>query len=264
MRRVFLSLLLAALCGGLIYAFKQWTDGFRPAKCLIEWPFISEWEISSPIDREILSVLNEPFSYFAKGNQSFVFLSRNGKYVLKLFYYNPCCTPFGEKWEKQIRKWIGAKPKRHLPNRKNIVNNFTSCHLAYRLAQKQTGLVFVHLNPKKNDLPILKVKDRWGRTHPIDPARYRFALQRKVEPLAKTLLSYRENIQPWIESYLTLLQELKDLGLVNLDPKIGSNFGTLEGRVVQIDIGNFNYCPEKAAENMTLFQRKFQEWLEKI
>lgn len=246
MKKTFLLLLLIAFCGGFIYEYKQWTQGFRPGKCLIDWPLVPEWETAAA-DSEILSILNQPFSYFAKGNQCFAFLSRDGKYVLKLFRADKYRLPFGD---QKLRKWIGARTKKDLPPKARILKNLTSCHLALHIAGKQTGVIFVHLNPKRGNLPILKVKDALARTHFIDPARYRFALQKKAE-LMRAIPEEKE-------AFYALLDELKELGLINLDPKIGSNFGKLDGGIVQIDIGNFAHCPEKAEENRLIFQRKFE------
>lgn len=241
-------------------AYKRWTHPFRLAKCLVEWPFTPEWEIDPPENmEEIRSVLSEPFSYLAKGAQSYVFLSQNEKYVLKLFRYDTCKLPVDE---RTVRRWIGAREKHFLPTDVKIEKNFTSCKLAYSLAQKQTEVVFVHLNPKSG-LPILTLKDRLGRVHKIDPKAIRFALQKKGEPFIQTLYAHRENLQPFIDSYLTLLHELGDLGLVNLDPTMGRNFGFIDGRAIQMDFGNFVYRPERASADTVHFEQQLKQWLKK-
>jgi hypothetical protein len=254
--KTFLCSLLIVLSVTIVFGIKQ-VNRFRPAKCLIEWPSMPEWETEPLSDPAILSQLEKTFTYFARGNQSYVFLSHDGKFVLKLFSYNTCPIPYGQICERFLRKHIGLKKKRFLPLETRILKNFTACQLAYNLARKQTGVLFVHLNPKKGILPTIKVKDRLGRTHEIDPARYRFVLQEKAKPLIENL-----NAQT-IQKFYKLTQELSELGIVNLDPKIGSNFGCLDGRVVQVDFGNFSYCPERAAANQVAFEKKFTEWLNK-
>lgn len=263
LKRACAVLLLIVFTFWFPIAFKRWTHAFRPAKCSIDWPHVPEWEIPPLKDekkQEILATLSEPFSYFSKGSQCYVFLSKNQKYVLKLFRYDHCRIPFAQNWIRQAKKWMKIRDKHFLPTNSKIVKNFTSCKLAYDHAQKQTGVVFVHLNPKKG-LPILTLKDRLGRIHKIDPALYRFALQKKAEPFLKTLYDHKQDIAPYFRSYLTLLEDLASLGLVNLDHKMKCNFGFLDGRVVLIDFGNFVYSPERAKDEIAHFQLQLVEWL---
>jgi len=263
LRISFFCLLLVVASGGAIYGVKKTTDGFRPAKCLIQWPLMPEWETPALDDSEILAQLEKPFSYFAQGNQSYVFLSQNGKFVLKLFRFNTCPIPYGRLCENTVRSWLGKYKRRLIPARTRILKNFNSCKLAYTLAKRETGVLYVHLNPKKGTLPTIRVKDHLGRSHKIDPARYRFVLQEKAEPMIQTLAAHADNMEPWIQEFHDLMKNLSDLGLVNLDPKIGSNFGYLDGRAIQIDFGNFIYCPEGAAANRLLFEKIFSAWLNK-
>lgn len=261
-----LVLLLVSFTFWFPSAFKRWTHAFRPAKCLVQWPFVPEWEIdplSPEKESEIRSVLKEPFSYLNKGAQSYVFLSRDQKYVLKLFRYDCCRMPYGQQLVRNLRKWVGAREKNFLPTEFKIVKNFTSCKLAYSLAQKQTGVVFISLNPEKCTLPPITLRDRLGRTHKIDPSQYRFALQQKAEPFLSTFRAHANNIQPYFDSYLALLHDLADIGLVNLDPSMGKNFGFLDGRAIQIDFGNFIYCPEQAQNGIAPFELSVRKWLKK-
>jgi hypothetical protein len=266
LKKVLLLLLITTFTFWFPTAYKRWTHAFRPAKCLVDWPHVPEWEIeplSPEKQKEIIELLNEPFSYLGKGAQSYVFLSRDQKYVLKLFRYDRCRMPLGQQLVRQTRKWIGAREKIFLTPEFKIAKNFTSCKLAYSLAQKQTGVVFVSLNPQKNHLPLITLKDRLGRTHKIDPALYRFALQKKAEPFLPTFYAHIDNVQPLFDSYITLLNELASLGLVNLDPSMGRNFGFLDGRAIQIDFGNFIYCPEHAATAAAPFEHSLRKWLKK-
>lgn len=45
------------------------------------------------VDPSILTLLDQPFDYLACGNQSYVFASKDGKYVLKFFKYINHNTP---------------------------------------------------------------------------------------------------------------------------------------------------------------------------
>jgi hypothetical protein len=88
-------------------------------------------------------------------------------------------------------------------------------------------------------------------------------LQKKAEPFLPTFYAHKDNVQPFFNAYLTLLQELADLGLVNLDPTMGRNFGFIDGRAVQIDFGNFIYFPQNAHANVAHFEQELRTWLKK-
>jgi len=250
--RFLLFFLLLSLPLWVPSTYRRTTHAFRPAKCLIDWPFVAEWETPPLQDAEILNVLQRPFTYLSKGAQSYVFLSADGKYVLKLFRYDTCRFPFGRLTAEKICHLAHVKPRHYVPAEEKIPFTFNSCMLAYRLAQKQTGLAYIHLNPKEG-LPVLNLVDRLGRSHKIDPAHYRFALQRKAECFDC------HNI----ESLRQLLNELSSIGLLNTDPKLRRNFGYLDGHVVVIDFGNFIYSPEKAKGQVAIFENKLRKTMAK-
>lgn len=244
-------------------ALKRWTHSFRPAKCLIEWPFVAEWE-TEPLREELAEVLNAPFSYLGKGTQSYVFLSQDGEYVLKLFRFDGCKMQLGHRWMTALKGCFGIEDKDPIVSiDRKIEKNFSSCKLAYSLAKEQTGLVYVHLNPKNSKLPPLKLKDKLGIPHTIDPSKYRFVLQRRAEKFFAKMLKEPEKREELIRSYLTLLDEIAALGLVNLDPTVARNFGVLDGKVVLIDVGNFIYWPELAEKEKGPFKEGLRKWLAK-
>src|SRR5689334_17813265 len=64
------------------------TDGFALYKICSSLRYCPEWEAASPTfddSEEIAAILEQPFYYFAKGAQSYVFVSKDGKTVIKFF-----------------------------------------------------------------------------------------------------------------------------------------------------------------------------------
>jgi hypothetical protein len=256
-RKIFLFLLIASTPFWVPSAYRRTTHAFRPAKCLVAWPHQTEWDVKA--SEEIVSILKQPFHYLAKGGQSYVFESEDHAYVLKLFRYDTCRFPQGKKWAASVSKWMGKKPRHYIPYAERLTQTFNACMLSYRLAPKQTGLLYVHLNPKEG-LPILTIRDRLGRRHLIDPAQYRFALQKKAEPF---LPSFKKHGEDFIASYRELLKELACLGIVNMDPKLENNFGYLEGRAIVIDFGKLSYAPEKIESQTAFFEEKLSKWMQR-
>ncbi len=246
----------AALLALFLIGYKEWTQEFRPAKCFIQWPHNPEWETAPLENPLVLQQLQRPFTYLSKGKQSFVFLSEDQRYVLKLFRFNPLSIPT-ERWENTLRKAFGMKEKRIKTFESRVIKNFTACKIAETLLKEETALIYAHLNPKKTNLPILRLIGPNRRTYSIDPAQYRFAIQRKGELFPKT------PTEEQIVSFLSLIEKVKNKGVINLDTKLGTNYGLIDNRAIQLDFGNLSYSPEKGEEYALFFQRKFERRLAK-
>ncbi len=213
------------------YAWKRANHGFRLSKCYLNWPLEPKWESEIDGEKEIQAILEQPFSYLAKGKQSFVFLSRDGKYVLKLFRYD---------YEKTAK-----------------TRALHSYKLVYDLAKDQTGLIYLHLNPKKNFCPKIKIQDRLKIPHYIDPCRYRFVIQSKCEPFFKSLLSIEAKKRKLlVASFEELIEHLGEAGLRSVDSRLACNFGFFNEKAIAIDAGNFAYDPENAKEENVKFVKR--------
>lgn len=261
---MFVFLRLSLLCIALLWfpsAWKRWTHGFRPAKCAITWPHCDAWTASDP-DPYVLDILKGNFTYWTKGAQSYVFLSEDRKYVLKLFRFDASRLPYGQEGVRWLRQKRFLKEKHFLPWQTKVVKTLTSCHLAYAKASDLTGVIWVHLNVGERPLPTLIVTDRLGRAHRIDPARFRFALQKRADSFLSTLQKAK-NPQPCIASFFSLLDALAERGLANIDPNMGKNFGFLDGKAVEIDFGNFLFDPALAAQDKAHFAHRLKRWVEK-
>ncbi len=245
-------------------AYKRTVHPFRMEKCNIEVASNPKWEIPASDDIEkIEGIFSAPFTYFSKGKQSYVFLSHDKKYVLKLFRFDTCRMQLGQKMIRILKKKFLNKEKEIKRTVKaSAIKTFNSSYLCYTSARDLTGVVFVHLNPQKEKFPDLIVKDRLGFSHKVDAGRYRFVLQRKADPLLKTL-ARSEHPEELIDSYRTLLEEFRSRGMTNEDPKLSDNFGVLDGKVVSVDIGNFSYTSNFPEDEVAGFMKHLNDWLKK-
>ena len=236
--------IIAMLC--LPYLYRHHCMPFRLGKFHVEIPSKPEWDVklSEEETQRISAILSQRFFYLGKGVQSYAFESDDGKYVLKLFRFDQ--SPFDSiSWIKG-RSSIKKRPEKI----------FSGCKLSYDLARDETGLIWVHLNPAKG-WPLIRVRDYLGMTHRIDPSRYRFVLQRKAVKLFSALQN-EQNRDALVQSFSTLMDSLNEKGIAPLDLKIASNFGVLDGRVVQIDFADNAYDPELARLNTEIFKEKLQ------
>lgn len=246
MRIIFLGILLA-FCYWIPFAYKRANLTLRITKCRIEWPKVAAWEVEVPSEKK---ALEQSYSYFSKGRQAYVFLSEDGNYILKLFRFDQCTLP-------KIKK-----KRRETPFPANVPRTFNSCKLIYDQMKEESGLVYIHLNPKRLAVPHIVVKDRIGLKHKIDPERDRFVIQRKGELLLPALKK-GENVAPLVESYFALIHRFCELGIANEDQTMSKNFGILDGKVFPIDTGCFYENADYAKKDVENFTRRMNRWLEK-
>ncbi len=247
--------LFCALFLSLPFLFKR---DFKVPPIHADIPFNPAWEAPPPSE-EILTFLQQPFLYLAHGNQSTVFESQDGRYVLKLFRYKGSRFPLLQ----QLKNSFAKKPK--TPLLLKLHKTFTAAHLAHTHAQPFTCVLYTHLNLTQNQLPRLVLKARRTFSLPLD--RYRFVLQRKVNPFKATLLSAKHDparMQRLIESFVSLLIRRSALGIRNADPNLGPNFGFLDDQAVELDFGNYRpppYDPHLRRIEIDRFLHRFEEWL---
>lgn len=222
-------------------------------------PANPEWDAPPPSD-EILNILNQPFVYFSHGNQSTVFQSEDGQYVLKIFRYRRSLFPIIH----DVKNWFKKKPKQNFASKVN--KTFNAAHIACTKGRPFTHVIFCHLNLTKDLLPTIQLKA--GRTYTVPLDSYRFALQRKVSPFKETLLAAKDNpeeMKRLIDSFVQLLVDRSALNIRNSDPNLGPNFGFLDGQAVELDFGNYHIIEPNIQirkDEIENFLNRFEKWLQ--
>jgi hypothetical protein len=219
----------------------------------IELPLPSDLQI-----QEIQEILKQPFSYLAKGSQSYAFQSQDNRYVLKFIRYDrlrPSILDILNKTKQRIRK-----------NRRDILQE--SLYLAYTRLKEETGLIYIHLNPHLSLNQKIHLTDKIGRRYLIDSDTYGFTLQKKAEPLYAALLRLKENNQHalathYVHELFSLFAKRFEKGIVDQDPAIHKNSGFCEGKAIYIDIGQFKRKTLNAdaqQQEISKMVRRFYEW----
>lgn len=198
------------------------TDGFalqniQPA------PF-SHDALAPALTDEAKALLNQTFTYFAKGGQCYVFLGDDGTTLLKVFKFQHMRVPF-------LVDFSGLYEKKRERKRAVFLEAIHSTALAMRRLKSETGLLGVHLGPS-SDLPKrLTLVDKLGINHTVNPKELYFILQERAMPLSTDLRVAR--------LAMDLVESLSKKGIVDKDPNFETNFGLLDGRVIQFDVGRF-------------------------
>lgn len=240
----FLALAFAA--GRLYYRL---TDGFRMSNIAIELPYGEEWE-THPLSVKEKAVLDEaihqPYTYFDKGHQAYVFESRDGKFVLKLLKFQRVRIP---EWLRKTSlpfAWEEWRTRRIEKKDRMLNSLLLSWKLGFDELKDEAAIVYAHIN-KSNDLrTTLTLYDKMGFSHKLDLDNNLFLIQRKTPLLGPTLDQLMS--QGKIEDAKALLDRLVALfvseyrrGLAEKELFILRNTGVWQGQPIHIDTGRFEW-----------------------
>jgi hypothetical protein len=217
-----LAIVALCLCLGLL-AQKQ-TDRFAVTKIAKEMLDSSAGSVEE-------SLLQQPYRYLGKGGQSYVFLSEDGKYVLKLFRGSRL------QMSRFFSKWIPSLQSRAARQEEELKNALCGYRLAYERAKEETGVLGVHLDRHQPLAAPLILIDKIGIRHKIDPNSIPFVIQERAEVVAH--LSSEEWSLQHLQSLRALLVKKRELKIHDGDANLMKNFGFVGGRAVQIDPGRF-------------------------
>ncbi len=230
-----------------------------------------EWETNDYDRYEVKEALAQKFTYLAQGGQSFVFVSEDHKYVLKLFKLDRRSMPY------QFSSWPLPSFARNYFKKKEqklaskLERDFTSYQIAFDELKEESGLVLVHLN--KTHEPHLKttIIDPLNIAHHLDLSKMEFILQRKAEgiyPYLDNLLENQEidKAKSLIDGIITSVIHRSKKGILDEDAVIHRNFGVLDGKVIFIDIGRFvkdqaRTCKEAYLYDLSCITKKLHDRL---
>jgi len=229
-----------------------------------------EWELPPLLPEEQVQVdeiLSQKFTYFARGSQAFAFISEDNKYILKLFKQH--------KWHP--KNLLGYFPlsfnpyhKDYLQRQKKQDGVLSSCKAALVHAKEDTGVLFAHLNPTSDTLKAITLIDKHGKAWELDLNKSCFLLQRKADlfyPHFKALMEKgdEEGAKQAITATLELLARFIDTGVFENNAILRKNFGFLDERPIQFDIGKFKCDPFRQGDrqDIRIVTERFYCWTEK-
>ncbi len=242
LKTVFSALCLIALAIVAARFCHHQTRGFRLSKIAESTTPRPKEALEESCPAPIASLLGQQFHYFARGKQSFVFLSEDGEYVLKIF---------NNTYQRKIKAlhllsflpWIGQWAKeKELYFQSKLERTFESYQIAMSQMQEKSGLCYTHLFPSRSLPKKLTLIDPLHIAHTVDPNTMGFLIQKRVQ-LAYPCLKSWINEGKWEEAQAAL-HSLMELffwkfrnGIADNDPLIRTNYGFAGTTACQIDVG---------------------------
>lgn len=272
------KILLVSLCTvvllfGLERLYYRQNGGFSIAKVISPVPPSAALSEFAEDD-----LLDQPFHFLGSGGTSYVFLGEDGKTVLKLFkhqhlvassfFFRIALPSACDAW--RVRK-ILEQERKHLHKRQAFF--FNSCALANRDLKEESGLIYLCLQPDSHFARQIKLIDTWGISHYLDLSRTEFALQKKADLLFPTLerliIDGREKeAKAAIDSLISLICRRCEKGIGDRDPNLVINFGFVEGKAIEFDLGSYFSNPSlntpfATAKELFFSTYALRQWLEK-
>ncbi len=246
--------------------------GFKLSKLISPQPCIEE---SPPCDVDVM--LNQSFRWIGAGGTSYVFLGEDGKTILKLFKYHQLFYKhflyslsfpgIADAW--RMGKILSIEKKQW---HKRHPAFFRSCDLASSKLKKETGLIYLCLQPNAHFDRDITLIDVWGIPHHLNLSQTGFALQKKADLLFPYLqgLLKEERIEEGkraIDSLVSLILRRCGEGIGDRDPNLRINFGFIEGQAVEFDLGSYYSDPSlnspiKAARELFFTTFTLQQWIQ--
>lgn len=242
MKRLFSTLLFIILLFPVARFCKIQTDGFTLLRISSTLSYNPLWETAPPSELEILQlkkIVSQPYSYLAKGAQSYVFASQDGKYVIKFFRQHHLRAPF---WQKALP--FDRAKKSVQKKESKLTKDFASYLLAYRHLPQETGLIFLHLNKTSHLNLNLDLVDKLGIHHTLPLDQYEFLIQKRatlVYPALEQMMAQKqpEQAKKALSSLVHLLALRMQSGIFDKDPDLNTNFGFIGTEAIQIDFGRY-------------------------
>ena len=247
MKKSYKILLCAVSFFSLNFLCKTLTDDFSTYFLIPPAAMNSEWATPN-VPHNLNSLLDQKYTYLAKGKQSYVFVSEDGDHVLKLFKPLPpfmAVSFFGKVFHVGLAKipfvnLLLINPKSPSYQQARDLE-FRSYLNSFSLLPEETKLEYLHLAATNHLQKKLTLYDRIGVLHQIDLDSTSFLIQRKTDllyPTLANLLSSQETdkakllLKNFVEFYFDLIEK----GIVN-PTTLEKNLGCLDLKPIQIDVG---------------------------
>ena len=183
-------------------------------------------------------IVSHPFSYLAEGNDSYVFVSQDQRYVIKFFKMRRMTPKY---WLNYIPiPWLDNKRLNKISERERArLETFGSLKTAYEQFRYQTGLVFLHLFRTEYLKMKVRVIDEDGLEHRVPLDKVPFVIQRKTTMLPdhiKALLSQGSESEA-IQALCKVLALVKDRcqhGFADYSERVEEEYGFIEGRAIHV------------------------------
>lgn len=250
------------------------TDGFQMVRILNPLPEDKEYAtklLPSSEEQKLQRVLEQPFHYLSCGGQSYVFESEDKEYVLKFFKFHHVRIPIWMRYLPLPGQLKSYRTYKIAKKDNTLKRTFSSYVIAYNNFKEETGLVYLHLGQTNHLKKQIEIFDKLNIKHLVDADNVAFVIQKKGVLFYERIASLMKNQDT--ESAKKAISDILELSIIRCkkgigddDPDFCTNFGFINGKASQIDMGRFflddqEKDPSIYKPEIFRITRNLREWL---
>ncbi len=210
--------------------------------------------------KELKPILDQSFHFMAKGHQCYAFLSKDGKYVLKLLKWREIEPSF---WVKNLPFSWAYRIKEEKERKKK--HDFESYRIAYNELKEDTGLIYLHLEKTEDLNTTLCLYDAIQVRHIISADQIEFILQKKAAPFIPYFEENKNDsfkMKSFLSSLCLILQNRLEKKITDSDISFEYNMGVFEEKPLLFDIGNLTRLQDSQPSDLLQTEaRLLLRWL---
>ncbi len=218
------------------------TKGFSYKKIHSRYAYDSRWDFGPPNEKQralLEKVTKKPFTLLGSGKECYAFVSADGETVIKFFKQKHMKTHYLLNYfplSREIKMVRNEMLNRHKALRNKL---YQSYQIAYQKLSEETSVLYLHLTKTKHlKLPI-HLEYGGGKRLTLKLDDMEFLIQKRATPILDYLRAHPDKGKETIDAILTLLRTRRGKGVGDSDIDCRKNLGFLNGRAIQIDIGEF-------------------------
>ncbi len=248
---------LVLLGGGLVICYR--ITGFSTAKIYSELHYNENWE-TDPLTQSgykqlVEKIFPQTYYYLASGAHCYVFISEDKRYVLKFFKTKHL---FPKEWLSFFSFLRRLTGRLEVGTQFFSERIFASYKSAYDMLRNESGLVYMHLNKKREFRIKVSLIDNKGKKHYVDLDEVEFVVQKKAVKIFDHLHALikqqdQEGLEAAIRSFLQLIAIRCEKGFTNQDIALKNHYGFIGNHAIQMN------CDSLIPDNSMKYPMNFRE-----
>ena len=232
--KYFIIYIILLVCLGIRldrYFFKK-NDSFCPKFIQPNWRYCPKNE-TLPLSERIKEIFDQPFTYLAKGKQSFVFKSEDQQWVIKFI---------------RLPRYARSFSLKRSEKSSYLTRTLQSCKESYENLGKETQVAYAHLEPSSSLNKKIHLIDRYQKSYFLELDSFPFAVQKYGRSFFSVFYE-SDKKKKLIKKTIQLYSKLYEKGYIDRDPILDKNFGIIGNEPFILDIGQLEKCeklPSKA------------------
>ncbi len=243
--------------------------GFTLKKITSHHASAPEWEVENTMSRmELASLMGSQCHYLGSGNHTYAFVSDDDEAVIKFFKQKHMRIKTGTDSLSIFVKKIFHSVRKIDQRTKERQDSFSSYKLAFEKLPEETGMLCLHLNKTDTLNLSLTLIDQNGKTFEVSLDEMEFLIQKKATLVFHHLKAlYKKGQSKEAERAILSLFEVvakrSQKGIYDKDLQFFKNFGFVNNRAIEIDIGEFrtNQAPRPTYEELKTLSYQIHDFL---